>query len=73
YHEKLLEAGLVFSGMSTDGGRVEIIELPTKKYFIATQYHPEFKSRPGKPEPVFRGLIASSLAEVKIKGVEVKV
>ncbi|MEM0381659.1 MAG: CTP synthase [Nitrososphaerota archaeon] len=73
YHEKLLEAGLVFSGMSTDGGRVEIIELPTKKYFIATQYHPEFKSRPGKPEPVFRGLIASSLAEVKIRGVEVKV
>ncbi len=73
YHQKLTGAGLVFSGLSPDGNRVEIIELPSKKYFIATQYHPEFKSRPGKPEPVFRGLIAAALAEVKIRDMQVKV
>ncbi|MEM0482667.1 MAG: CTP synthase [Nitrososphaerota archaeon] len=72
YHQKLTGAGLVFSGLSLDGSRVEIIELPDKKYFIATQYHPEFKSRPGKPEPVFRGLIATALAEVKIRDMQVK-
>ncbi|GBC70696.1 CTP synthase [Candidatus Calditenuaceae archaeon HR02] len=73
YHQKLTEAGLVFSGLSPDNKRVEIIEIPHKKYFLATQYHPEFKSRPGKPEPVFRGLIAAALAEVKIRDVQVKV
>ncbi|MCS7146335.1 MAG: CTP synthase [Nitrososphaerota archaeon] len=72
YHERLNRAGLLFSGMSPDKRRVEIIELPDKKYFIATQYHPEFMSRPGKPEPVFRGLIAAALAEVKIKAMKVK-
>jgi len=72
YHEELNSAGLVFSGMSPDHMRVEIIELPDKKYFIATQYHPEFKSRPGKPEPVFRGFISAALAEVKVRELEVK-
>lgn len=73
YHERLKRAGMVFSGMSPDQRRVEIIELPEKKYFIATQFHPEFKSRPGKPEPVFRGLIAASLKEVKIKELNLRV
>ncbi len=50
-------AGLVFSGVAggDDGRRMEILELPEKRYFIATQFHPEFKSRPMNPAPVFRG------------------
>ncbi|MEM0444772.1 MAG: CTP synthase [Nitrososphaerota archaeon] len=72
YHDSLKGGGLVFSGLSPDLRRVEIIELPNRRYFIATQYHPEFKSRPGKPEPVFRGLISACLREVKIKEIGVK-
>jgi len=57
FHEILQKNGLVFSGMSPDGKLVEFIELPNHKYFIATQAHPEFKSRPLRPAPLFDGLI----------------
>lgn len=67
YHEALQSAGIVFSGLSPDQRRVEIIELPSHRFFIATQFHPEFKSKPGSPAPVFRGLAAACLSEVKIK------
>ncbi|ASI99805.1 glutamine hydrolyzing CTP synthase [Thermococcus celer] len=54
-------AGLVFSGVAGDDGRrMEILELPEKRYFIATQFHPEFKSRPMNPAPVFRGLVKAA-------------
>ncbi|GHV04998.1 CTP synthetase [Clostridia bacterium] len=59
--DALKEAGLVVSGASPDGRLVEIVELRDHPYFIATQFHPEFKSRPGKPHPIFDGLIAASL------------
>jgi CTP synthase len=70
YSQSLLRAGLVFSGLSPDNTRVEIVELPTHRFFIATQFHPEFKSKPGKPSPVFRGLAEACLSEVKIRAAQ---
>ena len=60
YRDQLAEAGLVISGLSPDGRLVEMIELPDHPWFVATQAHPEFKSRPGKPHPLFRDFIAAA-------------
>lgn len=60
YREKLEKAGLEISGTSPDGTLVEIVEIPEHKYFIAAQFHPEFKSRPNKPAPLFVGLIKAA-------------
>ena len=49
------------SGTSPDGRLVEAIELPNHPYFIATQFHPEFQSRPNRPHPLFQGLIKAAL------------
>ena len=57
YREKLENAGLKISGTSPDGLLVEIVELEDHPYFIAGQFHPELKSRPNKPAPLFDGLI----------------
>ena len=57
YIEPLKKAGLVFSGMSPDGMLSEIVELPKLDWFVACQFHPEFKSRPERPHPLFKGLI----------------
>jgi len=62
YLPKLQEAGLVVSGWRTDIRRVEIIELRDHPFFIATQFHPEFRSRPTKPRPVFQGLLSAALS-----------
>ena len=59
--ERLEEAGLKVSGASPDGKLVEIVELPKHPYFIACQFHPEFKSRPTAPHPLFLGLVAAAL------------
>jgi CTP synthase len=61
YHHRLEEAGLVFSGMSPDERLAEFIELPGHPYWVGTQAHPEFKSRPDRPHPLFRELIAAAL------------
>jgi CTP synthase len=61
YHKLLTDNGLVFSGMSKDGRLVEFIELPHLKYFVATQAHPELKSRLTKPSPLFYGFVKASL------------
>ncbi|MBA2868685.1 glutamine hydrolyzing CTP synthase [Methanococcus maripaludis] len=61
YHEILKKNGLIISGMSPDGKLAEFIELEDHKYFIATQAHPEFKSRPNKPHPLFHGLVKASI------------
>jgi CTP synthase len=53
YRERLAEAGMVFSGMSPDGNLVEVIELPDHPFFIASQFHPEFASKPFEPAPLF--------------------
>jgi CTP synthase len=62
YHQVLQEHGMVFSGMSPDRRLVEIIELPGHPYFIAGQFHPELKSRPTRPHPLFRDFIGAALA-----------
>ena len=61
FRAKLKEKGLVFSGTSPDNRLVEIIELKDHPYFEATQAHPEFKSRPTRPHPLFMGLIKAAL------------
>ena len=53
----IAEKGLVFSGLSPSGNLAEIVELPHLDWFVACQFHPEFKSRPDKPHPLFVGLI----------------
>lgn len=60
YIEKLKKAGLVFSGLSPDGMLAEMIELPELDWFVASQFHPEFKSRPETPHPLFFGLIKTA-------------
>lgn len=62
YREILERHGLLISGTSPDGYLVETIELPDHPYFVATQFHPEFKSRPNRPSPCFQGLIDAALA-----------
>jgi CTP synthase len=63
YHQALQENGMVFSGISPDRRLVEIIELPDHPYFIAGQFHPELKSRPTRPHPLFRGFVGAALAK----------
>ncbi|MCL2803151.1 MAG: CTP synthase [Micrococcales bacterium] len=64
YRDRLSEAGLRISGTSPDGQLVECVELETSMhpYYVGTQAHPEFKSRPTKPHPLFAGLIGAALA-----------
>ncbi len=61
YRETMSKQGLVFSGVSPDYRLVEIVELPSHPYFIATQFHPEFRSRPNRAPPLFAGLIEAAL------------
>ncbi|MDC3135302.1 CTP synthase [Prochlorococcus sp. AH-716-J09] len=60
YKQSFLNSGYKISGTSPDGRLVELIELENHPYFLACQYHPEFLSRPGKPHPLFKGLIKAS-------------
>ena len=55
---------MVFSGTSPDGNLVEIVEIKEHPYFIAAQFHPEFKSRPDRPQPLFVGLISAAKKNV---------
>ncbi|ERG62940.1 MULTISPECIES: CTP synthase [Agrococcus] len=61
YREQIAEAGLWFSGTSPDGHLVEYVELPGHPFYIATQAHPELRSRPNRAHPLFRGLVAAAL------------
>jgi len=61
YRIQMEEAGLIISGLSPNGNLVEIIELKDHPWFLAGQFHPEFKSSPMSPHPLFRDFIASSL------------
>ncbi len=61
FRKALTEKGMVLSGLSPDGRIVEMVELPDHPFFIGTQAHPEFKSRPNRPHPLFRGFVAASL------------
>ena len=62
YRQTLEGAGMLLSGQSPDGRLVEIVELKDHPYFLASQFHPEFKSRPERPHPLFDGFIEASLA-----------
>jgi len=67
---RIFEAsGMIFSGSSDSGRRMEIAEIPAHPFYMAVQYHPEFISRPGKPEPVFRGFISAAID--RRRGIEV--
>lgn len=59
YWDRLEDAGALFSGWSAEGGMKEILELPDNYFFLATQFHPEFKSRPWSPSPPYYGLVKS--------------
>ena len=61
YRKELQGAGLTLSGLSPDGRIVEMIELKSHPFFLATQAHPELKSRPNRPHPLFRGFVAAAL------------
>lgn len=65
FREQLSEKGMAISGVSPDYRLVEMIEIPTHPYFIGTQAHPEFKSRPNRPHALFKGLVAAALARSK--------
>lgn len=61
YREAMEAEGLVFSGVSPDNKLVEIVEIPTNDFFVAAQFHPEFVSRPNRPQPLFRDFIQATL------------
>lgn len=63
YRETMSRAGMVFSGVSPDYRLVEIVEIPNHPYFIATQFHPEFRSRPNRAHPLFAGLVAAAIKQ----------
>lgn len=65
YRDQMAQAGLSFSGTSPDGRLVEIIEVPAHPWFLATQFHPEFTSRPNRPQPLFREFVKASLQRKK--------
>ena len=56
-------AGLVISGTSPDGHIVETVEIPENDFYVAVQFHPEFKSRPNRPHPLFLGLVGAALKQ----------
>lgn len=67
YRELLENAGMLFAGTSPDGRLVEIVELPSHLWYVACQFHPEFKSRTNNPHPLFKGFIQAAL---KHRGIE---
>ncbi|HPE95254.1 MAG TPA: CTP synthase [Bacillota bacterium] len=70
YRQLLTSRGLTLSGMSPDGRIVETVEIEANNFFIGVQYHPEFKSRPNRPHPLFSGFVAAAVE--KSKGTKTK-
>lgn len=68
YRRRLEDAGLVISGRSADNSLVEIVELANHPWFVATQFHPEFKSRPTRPQPLFRDFVGACLEHAQGRG-----
>lgn len=65
YREAMQAAGLTMSGLSPDGRLVEAVELSDRPFYVGVQYHPEFKSRPNRPHPLFQGFLAAALEREK--------
>ena len=61
YRDDLTSHGMLLSGLSPDGRIVEMVEIPSHPWFIATQAHPELKSRPNRPHPLFKGFVEAAL------------
>src|SRR5205823_1312932 len=70
YRKQLVANGLIVSGASPDGKLVEVIELADHPWFLAVQCHPEFKSKPTSPHPLFRAFVQASLARREAKKTE---
>jgi CTP synthase len=70
YREVLQEAGLVLSGLSPNSRLVEIVELADHPWFVASQFHPEFRSRPNRPHPLFRDFVAAAISRSGIDQME---
>ena len=68
FRPRLVEAGLVVSGTYQEGRLVEIVELPDHPWFVASQFHPEFKSRPTRPAPLFQEFVGAALARANSRG-----
>jgi len=66
YREALEQGGLAFSGMSPDGLLPEIVERPDHPWFVGVQFHPELKSKPFDPHPLFAGFIGAALAQARL-------
>ena len=66
YRQELERAGMVLSGQSPDGRLVEIVELRDHPWFVASQFHPEFKSRPDRPHPMFSAYVAACVATAEV-------
>ena len=64
YREALEGAGMILAGQSPDGRLVEIVELRDHPWFVASQFHPEFKSRPDRPHPLFTGFVRAAVERV---------
>ena len=64
YRDQLAAGGLVFSGVNPEKNLAEIVELPGHPFFVGTQFHPEFRSRPNRAHPVFSGLVAAALQKL---------
>lgn len=67
YRNELLGGGMIFAGTSPDNHIVEMVEIPEHPWFVACQFHPEFKSRPNKPHPLFRGFVTAAYERMKNK------
>ena len=63
YREQLAQAGLTLSGLSPDGRLVETVELSDRDFYVGVQYHPEFKSRPNNPHPLFSAFIGAAIKQ----------
>jgi CTP synthase len=72
YRDVLAEYGMRLSGQSPDGGLVEVIELPDHPWFLGCQFHPELKSRPTRPHPLFAGFIGAAKAKKHLRGAPVE-
>ena len=69
FRAQLVEAGLVVAGTFQEGRLVEVIELPDHPWFVASQFHPEFKSRPTRPAPLFREFVGAALERARTRDV----
>jgi CTP synthase len=66
YVDRLEAAGMIFSGMSPDGSLPEIIEIPDHPWFIGVQYHPELKSKPFEPHPLFTSFVKAAVEQSRL-------